>query len=195
MRATGTDARRGILDAARRIMVRKGFAAVGLAEVLAEAGVPKGSFYHYFGSKDAFGEAMMVDYFDGYLADMDRMFTRPDGTAAELLMPYWQKWRDLQGADDCQGRCLAVKLGAEVADLSESIRRALQRGIDAIVDRVEHMIARGVADGSLSVEGSPRATAEVLYDTWLGASVRAKIQRDPAPLDRAMVVTRQLLHR
>lgn len=194
MRTTGTDARQGILDAAQRIMSRKGFAAVGLTEVLAEAGVPKGSFYHYFSSKEAFGEAMMVSYFDGYLADMDRMFTGSDRTAAELLMPYRQKWRDVQSADDGQAGCLAVKLGAEVADLSDPIRLALQRGIDAIVDRVERMITRGMADGSLPVEGSPRATAEVLYDTWLGASVRAKIQRDPAPLDRAMVIAGRLLH-
>jgi hypothetical protein len=40
----------------------KGYAAVGVNEVLAAAGVPEGSFYHYFGSEDAFGEAMMKSY-------------------------------------------------------------------------------------------------------------------------------------
>jgi TetR/AcrR family transcriptional repressor of nem operon len=71
-----TDTRRAILDAAQRIMAHKGYAAVGINEVLAGAGVPKGSFYHYFASKDAFGEAMMKSYFQEYLADMDRILGR-----------------------------------------------------------------------------------------------------------------------
>jgi TetR/AcrR family transcriptional repressor of nem operon len=47
------DTRSTILATGRRVMGAKGFSAVGLSEILGEAGVPKGSFYHYFGSKDA----------------------------------------------------------------------------------------------------------------------------------------------
>src|SRR5450830_1077036 len=54
-----SDVRQGILDVGQRIMAAKGYTAVGLNEILATAGVPKGSFYHYFGSKDAFGEALL----------------------------------------------------------------------------------------------------------------------------------------
>src|SRR5689334_11959269 len=64
-----TDTRRIILDTAQRIMAHKGYSAVGINEVLAEAGVPKGSFYHYFPSKDAFGEAILKSYFADYLTD------------------------------------------------------------------------------------------------------------------------------
>ncbi|MEV5433776.1 TetR/AcrR family transcriptional regulator [Streptomyces sp. NPDC052701] len=188
------DTRRSILDAAQRIMSRKGFSAVGINEVLSEAGVPKGSFYHYFGSKDAFGEAMMRAYFTDYLADMDRILTEPGLTSAQRLMNYWQSWRETQSIDECQGKCLAVKLGAEVSDLSESMRLALKEGTTAIVDRLERTIAAGLEDGSLSVDGDPRATAQVLYDMWLGASVMAKIHRDISPLDTTMTVTRRLLH-
>ena len=60
-----------MLDVGRRIMAGKGFSAVGLNEVLAAAGVPKGSFYHYFASKDAFGEALLESYFEQYLAEID----------------------------------------------------------------------------------------------------------------------------
>ena len=52
-----TDVRQHILDVAHPLLLRKGFTGVGLAEVLAAAKVPKGSFYHYFGSKEVFGEA------------------------------------------------------------------------------------------------------------------------------------------
>ncbi|MFC4562420.1 TetR/AcrR family transcriptional regulator [Nocardiopsis mangrovi] len=192
--ARNTDTRRTILDTAQRIMARKGYSAVGINEVLAEAGVPKGSFYHYFASKDAFGEAILRSYFADYLADMDGVLARSGQSAAERLMAYWQQWREAQSVEECQGKCLAVKLGAEVADLSEPMRLALKEGTSSIVDRIERTIAGGLEDGSLSVDGDPRDVAQALYDMWLGASVMCKIHRSLAPLDTAAVVTRRLLH-
>lgn len=188
------DTRRSILDAAQKIMSRKGFSAVGINEVLSAAGVPKGSFYHFFGSKDAFGEAMMRAYFTDYLADMDRVLAAPGQTTAERLMNYWQNWHDTQSLDECQGKCLAVKLGAEVSDLSETMRLALKEGTTAIIDRLEQAITAGLDDGTIDIDGTPRDTAEVLYDMWLGASVRAKIHRDVNPLNTTMTTTRRLLH-
>jgi len=188
------DTRQRILDTAQRIMAHKGFAAVGINEVLAEAGVPKGSFYYYFASKEAFGEALMKSYFDDYLAVMDRISAVSPKNAAERLMEYWQRFHDLQSFDECQGKCLVVKLAAEVSDLSEAMREALKEGTAGIVGRLEQMIASGVKDKSLSIDGTPRITAEGLYDAWLGASVMAKIQRAPGSLDRAMAITRQQLH-
>ena len=67
------DVRQEILDTAQIIISGKGYAAVGLNEILAAAGVPKGSFYHYFESKDAFGEALLESYFETYLEDLDAM--------------------------------------------------------------------------------------------------------------------------
>ncbi|MCX4483088.1 TetR/AcrR family transcriptional regulator [Streptomyces anulatus] len=188
------DTRRSILDTAQRIMARKGFSAVGINEVLTAAGVPKGSFYHFFGSKDAFGEAMIRAYFTDYLADMDRILAEPGQTSAERLTHYWQNWRETQSIDECQGKCLAVKLGAEVSDLSEAMRLALKEGTTAIVERLERTISAGVEDGSLTIDASAQDTAQALYDMWLGASVMVKIHRDIGPLDTTMTVTRQLLH-
>ncbi len=192
--ARTTDTRRNILDAGQRIMAHKGYSAVGINEVLSAAGVPKGSFYHYFTSKDAFGEALLRRYFDEYVADMDRVLARPGRSAAERFTAYWQQWRETQSLDDCQGKCLAVKLGAEVSDLSEPMRLVLKEGTDAIVDRLERTITEGLADGSLTLDGDVRSTAQVLYDMWLGASVMAKIHRSPAPLDTTTAMTRRLLH-
>ncbi|RCG28483.1 TetR/AcrR family transcriptional regulator [Streptomyces diacarni] len=188
------DTRRSILNAAQRIMARKGFSAVGINEVLSAAGVPKGSFYHFFGSKDAFGEAMIRAYFTDYLADMDRTLAEPDLTSAQRLTNYWQNWYETQSVDECQGKCLVVKLGAEVSDLSEVMRIALKEGTTAVIDRLERTIAAGLEDGSLTTDASARDTAQALYDMWLGASVLVKIHRHLGPLDTTMTVTRQLLH-
>ncbi|MGW0567512.1 TetR/AcrR family transcriptional regulator [Streptomyces tauricus] len=191
--ARSADTRRNILDAAQRIMAHKGYSAVGLNEVLAAAAVPKGSFYHYFSSKDAFGEALLKSYFDDYLADMDQVLAQPGRSAAERLMSYWQMWRETQSFDECQGKCLAVKLGAEVSDLSEPMRLALKEGTGAIVDRLERAITSGLTDGSVAIDGAPRETAQILYDMWLGASVMAKIHRSLEPLDATTAMTRRLL--
>ena len=189
----GTDARSTILATGREMMSRKGFSAVGLAEILKGADVPKGSFYHYFASKDAFGEAMLAAYFDGYHADMDALFARPGLNGAERLMMYFAVWRENQGAFDCQGRCLAVKLGAEVADLSEPMRLALKAGTQGIVSRIAQAIEAGSADGSLSTPEPAAELAASLYHLWLGASVMVKIVRTHDPFETALRSTRHML--
>jgi TetR/AcrR family transcriptional repressor of nem operon len=187
------DVRAKILATGQRIMGGKGFSAVGLNEVLTAAGVPKGSFYHYFGSKDAFGEALLEDYFEDYLAEMDRTLRQAGGPVSARLENYFQAWRDNQSFHDCQGKCLAVKLGAEVADLSEVMRASLKRGTTGIIRYLAEAIDAGVADGSLSVDEPAADVAQSLYQLWLGASVMVKIVRNTEPFDKAMATTRQVL--
>ncbi|KAF1017107.1 MAG: HTH-type transcriptional repressor NemR [Stenotrophomonas maltophilia] len=190
----GTDVRQKILASGRRTMGGKGFSAVGLNEVLADAGVPKGSFYHYFASKEAFGEALLQDYFADYLTEMDQIFAAAGQSRAEQLDRYFAAWRDNQSFDDCQGMCLAVKLGAEVADLSAAMRAALQHGTAGIIQRLAQAIEAGVAEGSLQAGGDAAALAQSLYQLWLGASIMVKIVRTGQPFDTALHTTRQLLH-
>lgn len=122
MKPSYDDTRQHLLDTGYRIMAVKGFSGVGLNEILQTAGVPKGSFYHYFKSKEQFGQALLEDYFRVYLADMDQRFSAPGLNARERLMSYWQKWLDNACPPCDEQRCLVVKLSAEVADLSESMR-------------------------------------------------------------------------
>lgn len=190
----GTDVRQKILASGRRTMGGKGFSGVGLNEVLAAAGVPKGSFYHYFVSKEAFGEALLQDYFDEYLAEMDQIFRAPGQTKAQQLEAYFAAWMDNQSFDNCQGKCLAVKLGAEVADLSPAMRAALKDGTDGIIARLARAIDTGAAEGSLQAGSDAAALAQGLYQLWLGASIMVKIVRTAQPFDNAMRTTRQVLH-
>ena len=193
--AQDRDTRTTILMAGRDIMGRRGFSAVGLTEILQAAGVPKGSFYHYFGSKDAFGVALLDTYFAGYDAEIAELFKRTGLTMAEKLMVYFANWRGHQESFEFQGRCLAVKLGAEVSDLSEPMRLALKNGTDRIVAHLRAAIEAGVADGSILIDRPAEDVAPMLYHQWLGASVMVKILRDQAPFDAALRLTRDLLGR
>jgi TetR/AcrR family transcriptional regulator, transcriptional repressor for nem operon len=186
------DTRQHLINAAERIMGHKGFAAVGINEVLSSAGVPKGSFYHWFSSKDDFGRAVIDSYFRHYLAATDSIAGQPH-SGAERLMRYWQSFYDMQVFDDCSGKCLVVKLGAEVSDFSESMRAALIRGTEEIIGRIAAMISDGREDGSILIEDDAHTVAKELYGAWIGASVLAKIHRDPRTLNDAMVMTSRRL--
>ncbi|NWC86901.1 TetR/AcrR family transcriptional regulator [Pseudomonas reactans] len=185
--------RQSILDTAQLIVGRKGFSAVGLNEILQTAEVPKGSFYHYFTSKDAFGVVLLDHYFDNYVHGMQQLFDLPGLTQHAKLMAYWQCWIDNQTGCTDAGKCLAVKLGAEVSDLSEPMRLALQRGTTRTIGLLAKALQQGVEDGSVVITQHPDSLAQRLYALWLGISVMSKITRTTAPFDEALGLTRQLL--
>jgi Transcriptional regulator len=187
------DVRQHILDTGKMVIVGKGFSAVGLAEILNAAKVPKGSFYHYFKSKEVFGEALLEDYFAGYNQRLQSLFSDKSMPAAARLMTYWSRWQDAQESDDLTGKCLVVKLSAEVADLSELMRNALKQGTEKLIAQLTACIAEGIQDGSLSARLIPEQTALALYELWLGATLLTKLRRDSSALDQAMVTTCKLL--
>ncbi|WP_028101014.1 TetR/AcrR family transcriptional regulator [Pseudoduganella violaceinigra] len=189
--STYADVRQGIIDAALPLFMHKGFTGVGLTEILAAAKVPKGSFYHYFGSKEVFGAAVIDSYFERTLARIDDLLAQ-GATGRQGILNYFEDWRACQLAESSQ--CLAVKLGAEVSDLSETLRAALHRGTSGITSRLERCIERGAADGSLAQGLDAKVLAVALYQSWVGASLLAKINHDRGPLDTAMAGTQQVMN-
>ena len=163
------DTRQHILDTGNRIIAAKGFSCVGLNELLQASEVPKGSFYHYFKSKELFGQALLEDYFDSYLRQLDALLEAPGLTARERLLRYFQQWRATQ-----------------------AVRVTLRDGTERIIGRLAGCIAAGVADASLPPLDAD-ASARMLYQMWLGASLLAKLQRNASPLDQAWAATLQRL--
>ncbi len=193
MKAEYTDVRQHILDQGKAIITRKGFAGVGLNEILTAADVPKGSFYHYFKSKELFGEALLADYVQQYRVDMDTLLSRPGKTAAEALMTYWASWFADSSETSCGCRCLVVKLSSEVADMSEPMRTALRDGTSRIIERLTRTIEQGMADGSLAPVSEPARMAQTLYQLWLGAALLTKLRRDASAMQSAWASTLDLL--
>ncbi len=193
MKNSSTDIRQHILDTGRSLILGKGFTAVGLNEILSTAGVPKGSFYYYFKSKEAFGEALLDAYFADYLARTDTLLSDDETPAAQRLMRYWQSWMTM-GENDCQeSSCLVVKLSAEVSDLSEAMRVALLGGTRQVIERLASCLRQGAVDGSLSGLLDAPQTALALYELWLGAALLTKLRRERSALDTALYTTRRLL--
>lgn len=186
------DTRQHILDVGYQLVVSKGFTNVGLSELLKTADVPKGSFYHYFKSKEQFGEALINDYFADYSQRIHDLFADQHCTAYQRLMRYWQYWYE-QSEGQCHAqRCLVVKLSAEVADLSDAMRIALLNGANAIIRAIAQCIEQGVNEGSIHVQHS-QLTAELLYNLWIGASLLSKLRQDNQGLAQALLTTEQIL--
>ena len=186
--------RQHILETGHRIISGKGFASVGLNEILKSAGVPKGSFYHYFESKEQYGQALLQEYFDHYLSSIDELLQVEGISGHERLIRYWQRWLDAHCEACTDQKCLVVKLSGEVADLSDAMRITLRDGTDQVVARITQLIEAGISDASLPPLEA-QSTAQMLYQLWLGASLLGKLHRNSNALDNAMKFTQQVLAR
>lgn len=175
-----------LLETGRQILACQGFGSVGLSTLLKAAGVPKGSFYHYFKSKEQFGEALLTSYFSQHLSEMDSIFSVQGKDGRSLLMEYFDRWQENYGG------CLVIKLGAEVADLSDAMRLTLKAGTDRVVSRLAVAIDAAISDGSLPQQDS-QALAANLYQLWLGAGLLSKLNRDQFHMGHTMQLTRRLL--
>lgn len=184
--------RQKILTSGRALISRHGFGAVGLARILKESGVPKGSFYYYFPSKEAFGHALLTDYVTDYLGRFDALCDRP-GSAYDKLMAFWTAWLTQAGSQGIASQCLVVKLGAEVADLSPEMRNVLDRGVAELTDKIAMLLVQGADDGSVARVDDPKGTAQMLYATWLGAAILAKLSQNETALRHALSQTQTTL--
>jgi TetR/AcrR family transcriptional repressor of nem operon len=181
-----SDTRQHILVTARGIVVGKGFSAVGLSEILKAAGVPKGSFYHWFRSKEQFGEALIDHHFESYLRQVVACLGAPGRTSGQQLLDFFGQWHATQCGNNVQSRCLVVKLSAEVCDLSEPMRAALERGIAQVLARLATCISEGITAGEFPHGPEPIDVAQQLYQQWLGATLLARVRRTDEPLDHAL---------
>lgn len=192
MKKQATNVRQHIIDVARTLITHKGYSAVGLAEIVKAAGIPKGSFYYYFQSKEEFAEALLEHYFSSYLVQVDEQLRGPE-PARERLLRYFSFWKTTQGADLPESKCLVVKLGAEVCDQYDSMRSVLVTGTREIMLRISDAILQGQEDGSLPADYDAKELAEELYQLWLGASLMAKIHDPDTSFTKAMNATKRLL--
>ncbi|WP_043748012.1 TetR/AcrR family transcriptional regulator [Methylobacterium nodulans] len=160
----------------------KGYSATGLDEVLRSVSVPKGSFYHYFPSKDAFG-AELIDAYAAYFArKLDRWFL--DEGAAPL-----QRLRNFV-ADACAGMerydfrrgCVVGNLGQEMSALPEAFRSRLHGVLLDWQARTARCLEQARAAGEIAADADCEALAAFFWIGWEGAVLRAKLERSSAPL-------------
>jgi TetR/AcrR family transcriptional regulator, transcriptional repressor for nem operon len=187
------DNREKILSVGEGLILGRGFSAMGLSELLNTAEVPKGSFYHYFLSKEGFGVALLERYFERYRTRLVELFGNTALPARVRLLTYFDSWRQVHASSQCHHTCLAVKLAAEVSDLSEPMREALATGMDGVIDLIAGAILAAQKEGTVYIGHDPQELAESLYAMWLGASLRGKAKRNINAMDIAYKQTEWML--
>lgn len=185
--------REQLLSVGETIMLSKGFSAVGLAEILSNAAVPKGSFYHYFKSKEGYGAALLTRFFEAYLAKIDELIADSSMNGRAKLDAYFAAWLPEYCDEGGESRCLVVKLAGEVSDLSELMRHTLLGGIDRVIERLSACIVLGRADRSIPPGEPAERVAASLYQLWLGAALVTKVRHGSDAFDAAKMSTNQLL--
>lgn len=186
MEITTQDTRAQIIASGRKLIAARGYCGVGLTELLREAGVPKGSFYHYFASKEAYGCAVLEAFTEDYADLLRRTLEHPKWNARTRFMAYFAECYGRQTSDNPEDRCLVVRLAAEVADLSPSMNAVLQKGVRIIEERLTRTLDDGLKDGSIGEIYNTGELARALYQQWLGASLLAALSHDDAPLKSTM---------
>lgn len=180
---TRAETRSLLIDVGTRVIGSQGFNTTGLNTVLQTAGVPKGSFYYYFASKEDFGLAIIdeiaTEYaivIDGYLSD--EKFS-PLARINNYLQAGLVRIRDGQ----CKRGCLIGTLGQELSTQNETFRARLDAVFEGWKQQFSRCLTEAQHVGELPADTNVMEMAEFLLSGWQGAILRAKMHQDITPLE------------
>jgi len=178
-----TDTRERLLAAGAELFGKKGFNGCGLTEVLQHAGVPKGSFYHYFNSKEEFGVAVIERARDEHLDEVKPLLGDRRLGPVERLRAMFDHAREECRANGPTVECLIPKLALETANLSEPVHAAVKCAYQQWSALLAQVIREGQTAGQIDRKHDADRLANVLVMLWEGAAIRMQIDRTAAPLD------------
>jgi TetR/AcrR family transcriptional repressor of nem operon len=175
--------RERLLEHGLRLLTELGFHGTGLAPLLARVGVPKGSFYNFFRSKEDFCAEVVRHYGRAVERQLDEAVRDAETDAAAALRAWFHgRGREFE-AQDWRGGCLLGNLAGELED-SEVCRRALAETIEGWRDRLDRILALAQQQGTVRTDVPSAELADVLLAAWEGAILRMKIARSPEPLQQ-----------
>lgn len=170
-----------LLEAGARFMLEKGYNHTGIQEVLESTGVPKGSFYHYFESKEDFG-LQVIDYFDqNYGEKLQHYLEDKQFNAVERLKNYCSESMGKFEQNKCRNGCLIGNLSQEMSDQSELLRAKLEEVLTKWRNRFADCIKEGQDNGLIRRDLDAIELAEFFQSGWHGALLRAKTTKTTAP--------------
>jgi TetR/AcrR family transcriptional repressor of nem operon len=176
--------REQIVQAGLKCLQEKGFNGVGVQDITSSAGVPKGSFYNHFESKEALGAAIV----ERYGADTSRREILADKSIAPLqrLRRHFERLNAIFVDAKFERGCILGNFSAELANQSDLIRGTLRDVYVRWTKDLEAAIADAQAQGVITNKTKAADLAAFLLDAYEGAVLRARVERDRRPFDRFM---------
>jgi len=173
-----------LIVAGLNALLEKGFNGVGVQEITEQAGIPKGSFYNHFESKEALGAEIVERYglnstrrailLDKTVPPLQRLRTHFETLNASFVKSKFERG------------CLLGNFSAELANQSPVIRESLVTLFERWTKDLEVAIADAQSEGAVSSDRDAGDIAAFLLDAYEGTLLRARVQRDRAPFDRFM---------
>lgn len=180
---TKSDTKEAILAAGHALIIEKSYNGCGLKEILDTAGVPKGSFYHYFKSKEDFGLAL-IERAQDHTHDVMREFLRDrKHTPLQRIKNLYQHIQQVHEEEGIDCQCLVPKLILEQSQLSENMRS----GIKCAQDLMHSMLAKTICEAQqakeINLQLQPDKIAAFLFNASHGASMQMQVERSTKPYD------------
>jgi TetR/AcrR family transcriptional repressor of nem operon len=178
-----SDARTRLIAAAGDLWHLRSYADVGVAEICAEAGVQKGSFYHFFASKQDLALAVIDDRWEGgdrlRISSLLTCELPPLERLRVLLEQGLREQYDLKAATGACG-CSYGNLAVEMSGVDPVLRERLDRLFTDWSGLIRLALDDAVATGDIApIDTAQAARAVLAYLEGLSVMARTALHPDP----------------
>ncbi|WP_246545786.1 TetR/AcrR family transcriptional regulator [Pelotalea chapellei] len=179
---TKRDTRTDLITAGMQLFASQGYNATGIDAVLKRTGVPKGSFYHFFSSKEEFGLAVIEAFAGRFLARLDIFLSDETSTPLNRLRIFMERGVAQLAEHQCTVGCLIGDLGQELAASNERLRGRLDEILFSWRERFAVCIREAQQAGELPQSYDPHVIAGFILSGWEGAVLSAKVMKSTQPV-------------
>lgn len=171
--ARTTNARQKALEATILLLRSQGYQATGLAQILAESGAPKGSFYFHFpGGKEQLALEALALYGQSVEQSIDRFAAQFPGNAGGFVRALCAAIPDEMVRSDWRFGCAAQNIANELTPADEALHEAVRKVFAVWVAALARALAMDGQPDSRALE-----TARALLASIEGARTIAKVER------------------
>ena len=184
MKQTGskTEIRTKLLQTGLRLFGENGYNGTGIKEIVDEVGVPKGSFYNYFKSKEDFTVEIIGFYSDALAVHWDTVLAQGPSEPLAALRNSFEMIISHHEQCTVKTGCLIGNLAAEISEASEMCRQKMQHATQTWKTRIKDCIAKGQSMGTIRNDIPGDALSEFIWNAWEGALLNMKIAGSTDPV-------------
>lgn len=183
-----------LLDKGMALLWSKGYNATSVNDIVKAAGIPKGSFYFYFNSKEDFTVQALEKYFNAQVPLMLEILKNQMVSAKQRLIDFYQYRIDTLKNDlNCTMGCMACNLASEMAEHNEAIRKIIASKGELVKDHIAETIEEAQKNEEISNKIKARDLAEFIEDAGKGAMTTMKEMKSAYPIDNLMNIVKSIL--
>jgi TetR/AcrR family transcriptional regulator, lmrAB and yxaGH operons repressor len=162
--------RERLIGAMLKALGTRGYHGVGLNEVLANAGAPKGVLYHHFPGGKAELAVQAIEAVVAHLGDELAYALQRAGDPVEALRAWLNAAEQVLESSGFERGCPLATIALESTPDDDAIRNALAQGFAAIRSRLADALTRAGA-----AEGQARGLAALIVSAYEGALLQSRV--------------------